>query len=161
MSPTQKKRFVIVALVLTGVSIATFFGLMAVKSSIEYFRTPTQINNGEFNRQETYKVAGLVKKGSVKRMGDGVTQRFDITDCEHDITVQYTGILPDLFREGQAIVTIGKFNLDATKIDQKTTLMASQVLAKHDENYVPNEAADAMMLAQASKCDGVDGPVEY
>lgn len=158
MSPTQKKRFVIVGLVLAGVSLATFFALMAVQSSIEYFRTPSQINNGEFNQRETYKVAGLVKKGSVTRLEDGVTQRFDITDCEHDVTIQYTGILPDLFREGQAIVTIGKFNPSGL---QKPLLVANQVLAKHDENYVPNEAADAMMLAQASKCDNADGPVEY
>jgi len=160
MSPTQKKRFTIVALVLVGVSLATFFGLMAVQSSIEYFRTPSQINSGEFNRQETYRVAGLVKRGSVQRLEDGVTQRFDITDCEHDVTVQYTGILPDLFREGQAIVTIGKFNPDTAK-QSAPTLVANQVLAKHDENYVPNEAADAMMLAQASKCDGTNGPIEY
>lgn len=158
MSPTQKKRFVIVGLVLAGVSLTTFFALMAVQSSIEYFRTPSQISNGEFNQQETYKVAGLVKKGSVTRLTDGVTQRFDITDCEHDVTIQYTGILPDLFREGQAIVTIGKFKPEQS---QEPLLVASQVLAKHDENYVPNEAADAMMLAQASKCDNADGPVEY
>ena len=164
MSPTQKKRFVIVALVLAGVALTTLFALMAVQSSIEYFRTPSQITNGEYNQQETYKVAGLVKKGSVRRLEDGITQRFDITDCEHDITVQYTGILPDLFREGQAIVTIGKFSenpIETSDATKNTTLVAKQVLAKHDENYVPNEAADAMMLAQASKCDSAEGPVEY
>jgi len=154
MSPTQKKRFTIVALILFGVGLTTFFGLMSIQSSIEYFRTPSQISSGEFDSEQTYKVAGLVKKGSVERLQDGVTQRFDITDCEHDVTVQYTGILPDLFREGQAIVTIGKFNAEPA-------LVATQVLAKHDENYVPNEAADAMMLAQANKCDSADGPIKY
>ncbi|MFT5572750.1 MAG: cytochrome c-type biogenesis protein CcmE [Cryomorphaceae bacterium] len=154
MSPTQKKRFTIVTLVLIGMGIATALGLMAVKSSIEYFRTPSQIHNGEFNVEQTFKIAGLVKKGSLLRMEDGVTQRFTITDCEQDVVVQYTGILPDLFREGQAIVTVGKFT-------SEPLLIAQQVLAKHDENYVPNEAADALMLAQANKCDTTDGPVKY
>ena len=154
MSPTQKKRFTIVALVLLGMGIATALGLMAVKSSIEYFRTPSQIHGGEFNLEQTFKVAGLVKKNSLIRMEDGVTQRFTITDCEQDVVVQYTGILPDLFREGQAIVTVGKFT-------SEPLLIAQQVLAKHDENYVPNEAADAVLLAQANKCDSTDGAVKY
>ncbi len=154
MSPTQKKRFKIIGLVLVGMSVATFLALQAMQSSIEYFRTPTQLASEKPNLEQTYRVAGLVKKGSVVRLTDGVTQRFDITDCENSVTVQYTGILPDLFREGQAIVTVGKFN-------DEPALLASQVLAKHDENYVPNEAADAVMLAQANKCDDVEGPVKY
>ena len=154
MSPSQKKRFIIVAMILAGVALATFFALMAMQSSIEYFRTPTQINAGEFTQQQRYKVAGLVKEGSVRRLEDGVTQRFTITDCEHDVTIEFTGILPDLFREGQAIVTVGQFNT-------QTTLIAAQVLAKHDENYIPSEAADAVMLAKANKCNSVEGPVDY
>lgn len=154
MSPTQKKRFTVIGLVLVGVSIATFLALQAMQSSIEYFRTPTQVATDGVSSEQIYRLAGLVRKGTVKRLDDGVTQRFDITDCENDVTVQYTGILPDLFREGQAIVTVGRFNAEPT-------LIASQVLAKHDENYVPNEAADAVMLAQANKCDEVDGPVSY
>ncbi len=154
MSPSQKKRFVIVAIVLAGVAMTTFFALMAMQSSIEYFRTPSQIHAGDFTQQQRYKVAGLVKEGSVSRLADGVTQRFIITDCEHDVTVQYTGILPDLFREGQAIVTVGQF-------DTQRILVAAQVLAKHDENYVPSEAADAVMLAKADKCKSVDGAAEY
>ena len=154
MSPSQKKRFIIVAVILSGVAITTFFALMAMQSSIEYFRTPSQIYAGEFTQQQRYKVAGLVKEGSVGRLADGVTQRFTITDCEHDVVVQYTGILPDLFREGQAIVTVGQF-------DTQTTLIAAQVLAKHDENYVPSEAADAVMLAKANKCNSVEGTVDY
>ena len=154
MSPSQKKRFAIVSLIIAGVGAATFFSIMAMQSSFEYFRTPTQIKTEGFDAKQTYKLAGIVRKGSVSRLEDGVTQRFDITDCENDITIQYTGILPDLFREGQAIVTIGKFN-------NEPMLIASQVLAKHDENYVPNEAADAVMLQQANKCNDTDGPVKY
>ena len=154
MSPSQKKRFAIISLIIAGVSAATFFSIMAMQSSFEYFKTPTQIKTEGFDAQQTYKLAGIVRKGSVKRLSDGVTQRFDLTDCENDVTVQYTGILPDLFREGQAIVTIGKFS-------DEQMLIASQVLAKHDENYVPNEAADAVMLQQANKCNDTTGPVKY
>ena len=157
MSPSQKKRFAIVGLVLTGVALATFFAIMSMQSSFEYFKTPTQINTEGFEQQRSYRIAGLVRKGSVVRLEDGVTQRFGITDCEQDVTIQYTGILPDLFREGQAIVTVGKF----TNQDSKPMLIANQVLAKHDENYVPSEAADAVMLQQANKCDDVEGPVNY
>ncbi len=159
MSPSQKKRFAIVGLIIAGVSAAAFFAIMAMQSSFEYFKTPTQISNEGFDIRQTYKLAGIVRKGTVIRLADGVTQRFDVTDCESDVTIQYTGILPDLFREGQAIVSIGKFS-DQAKNSQ-AMLIASQVLAKHDENYVPNEAADAVMLQQANKCNDADGPVKY
>lgn len=154
MSPTQKKRFSIVAAILVGVSITTFFALKAFQANIEYFLTPKQVNNGDFEIGKTYRIAGLVKTGSVSTMSDGITRRFDVTDCEHDVTVQYTGILPDLFREGQAIVSLGKLDADLT-------LVAHQVLAKHDENYVPNEAAETMMLEQANKCNTTEGAVRY
>jgi len=124
MSPTQKKRFTIVAAILLGVSLAVGLMLMAVSSSVEYFRTPSQIHNGEFTNDQTYRIAGLVRKGSVNRLEDGVTQRFSITDCVHDVRVQYTGILPDLFREGQAIVTLGSFTQNEKS---QTMLVAKQV----------------------------------
>ncbi|MEM7358737.1 MAG: cytochrome c maturation protein CcmE [Pseudomonadota bacterium] len=154
MTPTQKRRFSIVAFIIIGVSIATFFALQAMQKNIEYFLTPEQINNGEYQAKQRYRVAGLVKKDSLETIADGVTRRFVVTDCINDVTVEYTGILPDLFREGQAIVSTGLLQPDGT-------MKATQVLAKHDENYVPNEAADAMMLAQANKCDGAVAPVEY
>lgn len=154
MSPSQKKRLGFVALILLGISLAAFLAIMAMESSFEYFKTPTEISTEGFVENQTYKIAGLVRKGTLKRLEDGITQRFDVTDCVNDLTIQYTGILPDLFREGQAIISVGKFNAEPA-------LIASQVLAKHDENYVPNEAADAIMLQQANKCDETDGPVKY
>ena len=154
MSPTQKKRLSIVALILSGVAIATFFALQAFNANVEFFLTPKQISNGEYQSGQRYRLAGLVRKGSVSTAEDGVTRLFSVTDCEHDVKVQYTGLLPDLFREGQAIVATGTLNAEHT-------LVAAQVLAKHDETYVPNEAADAVMLAQANKCDGADGPISY
>ena len=160
MSPTQKKRFAIVIAILVGVTLAVTLALMAVSTSVEYFRTPSQIKNGEYTLDQTYRIAGLVRKGSVERLEDGVTQRFTVTDCEEDVRIQFTGILPDLFREGQAIVSLGKFTTSETS-DGSLMMVANKVLAKHDENYVPNEAADAVMLAQANKCNDTDGPVAY
>ena len=154
MSPTQKTRLTIVSFIVIGVSIATFFGLKAFNANIEYFLTPAQINNGEFVTDQRYRIGGLVKKGSVSTDEDGITRVFVVTDCEADVEVNYVGILPDLFREGQAIVATGV-------IDDNRVMQAGQVLAKHDENYVPNEAADAVMLAQANKCDDTDGAVKY
>lgn len=160
MTPTQKKRFAIVIAVLVGVSLAVGLMLMAVSTSVEYFRTPSQIHNGEYTFDQTYRIAGLVQKNSVQRLEDGVTQQFVITDCVENVRIQYTGILPDLFREGQAIVTLGQFSKQEDG-DAGLMLIAAQVLAKHDENYVPNEAADAVMLAQANKCDDAEGAVTY
>ncbi|MBT8114228.1 MAG: cytochrome c maturation protein CcmE [Arenicella sp.] len=154
MSPTQKRRFTIVAIILLGVGLATFLALRAFQENIEYFLTPKQVAAGEFEPGQRYRVAGLVRKGSVSTLDDGVTHRFNVTDCKFDVTVQYTGILPDLFREGQAIVANGAFS-------DTQTMIAAQVLAKHDENYVPNEAADAMMLAQANACDDATDSVSY
>ena len=154
MSPSQRRRLFIVAAVISGVAIAIFLILMSMQSSLEYFKQPSEIANEGFETKQTYRIAGLVRKGSLQRLDDGVTQQFRVTDCVEDVTIQYTGILPDLFREGQAIVSVGKFNAD-------TILIAQQVLAKHDENYVPNEAADALMLAQANRCDEAQGPVDY
>ena len=154
MSPRQKKRLTMVVLMVLGVALSVALGLNAIDNSIDYFRTPTQIYNGEFTQQQNYRVAGIVKKNSLVRLADDISQRFVVTDCVHDVTIEFTGILPDLFREGQAIVSVGRFN-------SADILVASKVLAKHDENYVPNEAADAVMLAQANKCDNADGAITY
>ena len=154
MSPTQKTRFTIISLIVIGVSLATFFALKAFNENIEYFKTPTEVNNGDFEKGQRYRIAGLVRKGSVSTADDGITRIFTVTDCKSDVTIEYTGILPDLFREGQAIVATGMLGDDRK-------MVAAQVLAKHDENYVPNEAADTMMLAQANKCDDTDGAVDY
>lgn len=154
MSPTQKKRLTLVLLVLAGVGLAVTFALKALQKNIEFFLTPAQVQAGEFTPKQLYKIAGLVKTGSVITLENGVTRQFLVTDCINDVMIEYTGILPDLFREGQAIVAKGE--LLETK-----SMKATQVLAKHDENYVPNEAAETMMLAQASKCEGATEPVSY
>ena len=152
MSPTQKKRLLTITVILAGMTLTTLLALKAMQSSIEYFITPSEVKQTQLVPNQQYKVAGLVKKSSLQRLEDGVTQRFIVTDCEAEVTVQFTGILPDLFREGQAIVSAGKF-------DQQQIFIANQVLAKHDENYVPKEAAAAMMQAQANKCETTSGPI--
>ncbi len=153
MSPTQKRRLTTVSLLVLGMSAATFLALQAMNSSIEFFLTPSEVKAATITPNQQYKVAGIVKKGSVERLEDGVTQVFVVTDCEEEVSIQYTGILPDLFREGQAIISAGTFRADKS-------LVANQVLAKHDENYVPKEAAEAMMLAQANKCELSEGKIE-
>lgn len=151
MTPKQKKRFAFVAAIIGGVSLATVLGLQAIKENANYFIEPSDIIAGEFTVEQSYRIGGIVKPKSVDRLADGITVEFMITDCAADVPVRFTGILPDLFREGQGIVADGKLTQSATG---KSTFIASQVLAKHDENYVPNEAAEAVMQAQANQCNG-------
>ncbi|MGH1538809.1 MAG: cytochrome c maturation protein CcmE [Arenicella sp.] len=145
MTPRQKQRLWVVTAIIAGVSIATALGLRAFKENVTYFLEPSDVASGNFDRANNYRVGGIVKHGSVVRLEDGITTQFKVTDCTADIVVRYQGILPDLFRESQGIVANGKLNQDSV-------LIASQVLAKHDENYIPNEAAEAVMKAKADKC---------
>lgn len=147
MTPRQKKRFWFVSSIIVGLGLATFLGLQAIKESANYFVQPTDIANGDIDLTKRYRIGGIVKAASVKRQG--VDVEFAITDCTHDVTVKYTGILPDLFREGQGIVANGSLEEHEGSI----RFLANQVLAKHDENYVPSESANAMMLKQANQCD--------
>lgn len=147
MTPRQKKRFFFVASIIVGLSLATFLGLKAIKESANYFVQPTDIVNGNIDLSKKYRIGGIVKANSVKRQG--VDVEFQITDCTHDVMVTFTGILPDLFREGQGIVANGALEEHNGSI----RFAATQVLAKHDENYVPSESANAMMLKQADQCD--------
>lgn len=151
MTPRQKKRFAFVSAIIIGVSLATVLGLVAIKKTANYFIQPSDITAGNFSTQQDYRIGGIVKPNSVMRLENGVTVQFMITDCKADVLVQYTGLLPDLFREGQGIVANGK--LAAPDAKKPSIFMASQVLAKHDENYVPNEAAEAVMQAQANQCN--------
>jgi len=153
MTPKQKKRFLFVASIIVGLSLATFFGLKAIEENANYFVQPTDIANsakgaeGGLDLSKNYRVGGIVKPDSVIR--NGVDVEFKITDCDHDVVVYFTGILPDLFREGQGIVANGSLVQKASGL----AFNASQVLAKHDENYVPKEAAEAMMQKQANQCN--------
>jgi cytochrome c-type biogenesis protein CcmE len=99
-----------------------------------FFFTPSEVISGKAPYNKLFRIGGMVVDGSVNRPGDGLTVKFDLTDNEQHVTVQYTGILPDLFREGQGIVANGK-------LDDSGEFVAQEVLAKHDENYMPRELA--------------------
>jgi len=102
-----------------------------------FFFTPSEVAKGKAPRDRLFRIGGMVVNGSVSRPGNGLTVQFDLTDNTSNITVRYTGILPDLFREGQGIIANGKLGEDGA-------FVAQQVLAKHDENYMPPEIAEAM-----------------
>jgi len=134
---TRHKRIALIVggLVILGVVVALV--LNAFQSNLVFFFSPTQVAAGEAPRGKSFRVGGLVKAGSIVRESDGVTLRFVMTDMEKEMTVAYKGILPDLFREGKGAVAQGKLADDGI-------FVASEVLAKHDENYMPPEAAKAL-----------------
>ena len=137
MTPKRRNRIVLIVLVLAGIGIAATFALKAFNENLMFFYQPSQVIAGEAPVGRLIRVGGLVTTGSVQRQSDGLTVKFDITDNAETITVQYTGILPDLFREGQGIVAHGRLQEDLL-------FVADEVLAKHDENYMPPEVADAL-----------------
>jgi cytochrome c-type biogenesis protein CcmE len=131
---------VLVATILIGVGTATALAVTAFRQNMLYFFSPTQVAAGEAPAGHPFRLGGLVEGGSIQRAGDGLTVRFVVTDTAHRIPVTYTGILPDLFREGQGIVALGK-------LDHQGAFTADEVLAKHDENYMPPEVASALKTA--------------
>jgi cytochrome c-type biogenesis protein CcmE len=141
MTPRQRNRLALVALIVISVGVAMALALVALRENINLFYSPTQIAAGEAPRNHTFRVGGIVAAGSVQR-ADGLKVNFDVTDGAHTVTVAYEGILPDLFREGQGIVAQGRFDADGG-------IVADQVLAKHDENYMPPEVADALKTAES------------
>ena len=137
MNPLRKKRLLIILAILAGVAIAVALALSALQQNINLFYTPTQIANGEAPQDTRIRAGGMVAKESLKRTGDSLDVEFVVTDFAKNVTIRYRGILPDLFREGQGIVALGKLNADGVPI-------ADEVLAKHDENYMPPEVTKAL-----------------
>ena len=135
MTPARKKRLGLIVLMVAGVATGVGFALKSMNENIMFFFTPTEVVEGKAPADRLFRVGGMVVAGSVERPGDGLTVRFDLTDNEQQVTVRYAGILPDLFREGQGIVANGK-------LDARGEFVADEVLAKHDENYMPPELAD-------------------
>ena len=125
---------------LAALGVASALVLNAFQSNLVFFLTPTQVAANEAPRDRAFRIGGLVEDGSVVREKDALTVRFKVTDTAKAIPVVYTGILPDLFREGKGVVAQGRMNQDGT-------FRATEVLAKHDENYMPPEAADALKKA--------------
>ena len=137
MTPARRRRSILIAAMVLGVAVAAGFVLNAFNQNIMFFFTPTEVVKGETPASALFRLGGMVVNGSVKRPGDGLTVRFDLTDNAEVVTVEYSGILPDLFREGQGIVSKGRLRDDGV-------FVAEEVLAKHDENYMPPEVAEAM-----------------
>jgi len=139
---SRHKKLLVIVLALAGIGIAAALILNAFQSNLVFFFSPTQVANGEAPTDRAFRIGGLVEVGSVKRDAGGLTSHFVVTDTAKSMNVVYTGILPDLFKEGKGVVAEGKLGKDGL-------FTATQVLAKHDENYMPPEAASA--LEQAAK----------
>jgi cytochrome c-type biogenesis protein CcmE len=137
-----KPRTLRLGVIVAGVALigaAAALVLNALNSSVAFFFTPTQVSAGEAPKTRVFRVGGLVKEGTIRR--DGMTVEFVITDTARDMTVRYTGILPDLFKEGKGAVAQGR-------LDETGRFAAMEVLAKHDENYMPPEAQHALDMAR-------------
>ena len=138
----RTKRGLAIVVGLAALGIASALVLNAFQSNLVFFFSPSQIAANEAPRDRNFRVGGLVQQGSIQRQAGGLTVNFVVTDLAKTIPVSYTGLLPDLFREGKGVVAQGKLGADGV-------FRADQVLAKHDENYMPPEAADALKKAQA------------
>ena len=141
MTPLRRQRFILVGLLVLGVSVALGLALLALRENINLFFSPTQVKAGEAPQQTSFRLGGMVVEGSVRRPDADLSVEFVLTDTVEQVTVTYKGILPELFREGQGIVTQGMLNNNGI-------FEAKQVLAKHDENYMPPEVADALKKAK-------------
>ncbi len=144
MTPARKKRLALVVLMVAGVSVGVGFALQSLNQNIMFFLTPSEVLAGDAPADSLFRVGGGVVAGSVSRPGDGLTVHFDLTDNEQQVTVKYTGILPDLFREGQGIIANGR-------LDERGEFVAEEVLAKHDEEYMPPELADMHKAQEAQQ----------
>jgi cytochrome c-type biogenesis protein CcmE len=140
----RHKRLALIGVGLAGLGVAAALVLNAFQKNLVFFFSPTQVAAKEAPVQTTFRIGGLVQQGSVKREDDGLTVRFVVTDLKNSMPVVYKGILPDLFKEGKGVVAQGKLTADGI-------FQADQVLAKHDENYMPPEAADALKPNYAEK----------
>jgi cytochrome c-type biogenesis protein CcmE len=144
MKPARKQRLMLIALVVIGIGVATTFALKSFNENLMYFFSTTDVLDGKAPKGTLFRLGGMVVKGTVERPNDGMMVRFKLTDFNKEVMVEYTGILPDLFREGQGIVAHGK-------LDGRGVFIAEEVLAKHDENYMPPEVKNSLKNQPAAK----------
>ena len=137
MTPTRKRRLIAVILILAGVGLAATIASYSLQQNLLYFQSPSDLAQQPIPPGRQFRLGGLVKPGSVTRPGNDLATRFVVTDGPEEVAVEYVGILPDLFREGQGVIARGSLN-DGGLFE------ASEVLAKHDENYMPPEVAEAL-----------------
>jgi cytochrome c-type biogenesis protein CcmE len=137
VTPTRKRRLIAVLLILAGVGVASSIAFYSLQQNLLYFQSPSDLAMQPIPPGRQFRLGGLVKPGSVARPGEGLATRFVVTDGPKEVTVEFVGILPDLFREGQGVIARGA-------LDESGLFEASEVLAKHDENYMPPEVAEAL-----------------
>ncbi len=145
MNPKRKQRLFIILGLVSGLGVAVGLVMYALSQNINLFFTPTQMASGEAPEAQMIRIGGMVADGSVSRDPESLKVAFDVTDFDNAVRVTYTGILPDLFREGQGVVVQGRVT--------NGEFVASEVLAKHDENYMPPEVAEA--LRQSGQLDKI------
>jgi cytochrome c-type biogenesis protein CcmE len=136
MTP-RRRRMMLVGLILLGVTGAVVLALTAFQENLEYFHTPSEVVAGQAPMDKQFRLGGMVPEGSFKRVSGSMEATFVLTDYAHNVTVSYSGLLPDLFREGQGVIARGRLGPNGVFI-------AEEVLAKHDENYMPPDVADAL-----------------
>ena len=141
MKPHRRQRLMLIGLMLAGIGLAATFALKAFNENLMYFFSTTDVAEGKAPKDALFRLGGMVVKGSVERPGKDLLVRFKLSDFSKEVTVEYSGILPDLFREGQGIVAKGRLN-------DRGVFVAEEVLAKHDENYMPPEVADSLKKTQ-------------
>ncbi|MGH8157041.1 MAG: cytochrome c maturation protein CcmE [Rhodanobacter sp.] len=143
MNPTRKRRFTIVSLVVAAAALAVGLSVYALQNNMNYLLTPSQVQSGQATDYKTFRLGGMVKAGSIQRSSDSLKVTFTVVDAAGVMPVEYTGILPDLFRDNQSVIATG--HMDGARF------VATEVLAKHDETYMPKELKDAMAKAHANK----------
>jgi len=143
MNPTRKRRLVIVVMVLVAAVVAGGLTVFALQQNMNYLFTPSQVQEGQAKGYKTFRLGGMVKEGSIQRASDSLKVTFTVVDADGAMPVEYTGILPDLFRDNQSVIATGHM--------QDAHFVATEVLAKHDETYMPKELKDAMAKAHKGR----------
>ncbi len=154
MHPIRRKRLIIVLFLLCGLGLAIGLTTYALRQNINLFYDPSQIASGEAPKEVRIRAGGMVEEGSVQRDPDSLDVVFRVTDYNATVTMQYSGILPDLFAEGQGVVATGSLRPDGV-------FVAEQVLAKHDEQYMPPEVSESLERAAMRKAEGSQAPASY
>ncbi len=143
MNPTRKRRLIVVLLIFAASAVAVSLGVFALQRNMNYLFTPSQVQRGEASNYPTFRLGGMVKSGSIQRSNDSLKVTFTVVDADGNMPVEYTGILPDLFRDDQSVIATG--HMDHARF------VATEVLAKHDETYMPKELKDAMAKAHQGR----------
>ena len=141
MKPARKKRLFFIIFLISGVTVAAGFAMYAFNQNLMFYFSPTDVKQGKAPINKIFRMGGMVVDGTFKKEQKSLKVHFDITDYDKTVSVEYTGILPDLFREGQGIISRGKLNAQGV-------FVAEEVLAKHDENYMPPEVAESLKKAK-------------